>query len=78
MTIETKFNIGDEVWIMKDNRPRKFVVQGISVELVDGLYEGCRHLGLDVISYEFGSRMSPLIYSECSVFRTKQELLDSL
>lgn len=78
MKIETKYNIGDEVWVMKDNRPQKFEVQGISVELVDGLYKSCRHCGIDVISYELGSRMCPLVYMECSVYRTKQELLDSL
>lgn len=78
MKIETKYDIGQEVWVMKDNRPQKFEVQGISVELIDGLYKSCRYFGIDVISYELGSRMSPLIYCECSVFRTKQELLDSL
>ena len=78
MKIETKYDIGQEVWVMKDNRPQKFKVQGLSVEFADGMYDGCLQLGIDMISYELGSRMSPLLYSEINFFRTKQELLDSL
>ena len=31
MTIETKFNIGDEVWLMKDNKPQKRIVNTIDI-----------------------------------------------
>lgn len=78
MKIETKYDIGQEVWVMKDNRPRNFKVQGISVELVDGLYNGCMNFGIDVIKYDLGTRMSPLIYNECYLYPTKEELLKSL
>lgn len=78
MKIETKYNIGDEVWVMKDNRPKKFEVQGLSIELIDGLYDSCRHFGIDVIKYDLGTRMFPLIYGECVVFPSKEELLKSL
>lgn len=32
MEIKTKYNIGDEVWVMKDNRPQKFIVNGLELE----------------------------------------------
>ena len=78
MKIETKYDIGQEVWVMKDNHPQNFKVQGISIELFDGLYDSCMHVGIDVIKYDLGTRMSPLIYNECYLHPTKEELLKSL
>jgi hypothetical protein len=78
MKIETKYDIGQEVWVMKDNSPQKFKVNGISVECLDGMYNSCRHLGLTAVNYDLGTRMSPLIYTECYLYPTKEELIKSL
>lgn len=78
MKIETKYDIGDEVWVMKDNRPQEFEVNGISVECLDGMYNSCIHSGIESVKYDLGKRMNPMIYSEIYLFPTKEELLKSL
>ena len=73
MTIETKFNIGDEVWFMNRNKCESSIVEGIKVSFIDGYYLGyIKHTSIDYSLGDFG------IYSEYSIFRTKQELLDRL
>ena len=62
MTIETKFNIGDEVWFMSLGRP--FCAKIVAIKV----YEA-RH------SYLFADRYPR---NEYELYRTKQELLDSL
>lgn len=78
MKIKTKYDIGQEVWVMKDNRPQKFKVNGISVECLDGMYNSCIHSGIEAVKYDLGERMNPMIYSEIYLFPTKEELLKSL
>ena len=78
MKIETKYDIGQEVWVMKDNRPQKFKVNGISVEYQDGMYKSCIHSGIASVHYDLGQRMNPMIYGEIYLFPTKEELLKSL
>ena len=79
MKIETKYDIGDEVWVMKDNRPQKFIVNGLNVECYSGLYRGTLHIiGSPITTYDIGSRMSPLVYNEIYLYPTKEELLKSL
>ena len=67
MTIETKFNIGDEVWFMYENRPMSMRVMHIE------LYISCNKVKRQYID-KYGSYR----VSEHKLFRTKQELLDSL
>ena len=38
MEIRTKYNVGDEVWIMRDNKPEKIRIDGIEVEVKGGDY----------------------------------------
>ena len=78
MKIETKYDIGQEVWVMKDNRPKKLKVNGISVECLDGMYNSCIHFGIESVKYDLGERMRPMIYSEIYLYPTKEELLKSL
>ena len=66
MTIETKYNIGDEVWVMSDNRPTMLKIIRIVVT--------CDGLKTEILyRTSFGKY---LFEQEC--FPTKEELLKSL
>ena len=72
MTIETKFNIGDEVWYMENNKVCCDTISAIHLHV----YEYDR-----IFNYSFGLTdcTKPYIQvDESKLFRTKQELLDSL
>ena len=66
MKIETKFNIGDEVWFRRCNVIVKGIVDIIFIADVEGLR----------ICYGLCDYDNALLEKE--LFRTKQELLDSL
>lgn len=71
MTIGTKYNIGEEVWVSVDGKPTKGRVRGINArigKLGDTIYG---RITYEVISYE-------LPYIEDAVFPTKEELLKNL
>ena len=71
MKIETKYNIGDEVWVSVKDKPTKGKVRGINArigKLGDTIYS---RITYEVISYE-------LPYVEDAVFPTKEELLNNL
>ena len=71
MRIETKYNIGQEVWIISKGKAVKDVVDMIRI------YIGCNKN----ISYSFKSRRALGLFEtieESSVFPTKEELLKSL
>lgn len=73
MTIETKFNIGDEVWFMSRSKCASSQVKGVRIYSIDGKYSyrsSCIEIDYDLGDY--GS------YEEFNLFRTKEELLDSL
>lgn len=79
MKIETKYEIGQEVWVMKDDRPQKFIVNGLNVKCSSGMYKGTFHIvDSPIVTYDLGSRMSPLVYNDIYLFPTKEELLKSL
>ena len=40
MTIETKYNIGDEVWVIINNKPEQFIITGIKYTS-NKHYKGC-------------------------------------
>lgn len=63
MTIKTKYNIGDTVWIMESNRPKSMKVTACF----------CGAIGdKDVkIQYSCGDK----IYDECELFPSKKELM---
>ena len=40
MEINTKYKVGDEVWIMRDNKPTKIEISNITVEVVGLTMQG--------------------------------------
>lgn len=71
MKIETKYNIGDEVWTVIKGKAVKEVVNMIHIHI--GSYEN--------ISYSFNSRRALGLFEpieESNIFPTKEELLKSL
>ena len=71
MTIETKYNIGDEVWLMRYNKPEPVKVKYISI-----------HVSNDGVIMKFAvvrqnkEELHNMVLSE--LFPTKQDLLNSL
>lgn len=70
--ITTKFDIGDEVWIMAENKPQKQIVFFISIGVS---FESDSHTKVVSQLYSFGTK-SP-ICTQDEVFATKRELLES-
>lgn len=82
MTIETKYNIGDEVWVMYENKPTCLTIAAMDI--------GLHKKQLWVIYYMQPYEIDPLKMSnveyipynrafyEKDVFPTKEELLKSL
>lgn len=71
MTIETKYNIGNEVWVMSDGKPTQGKVKWIDIHIGRLGKEQIIEVRYQVLSYD-----TP--YSEGLVFPTKEELLKSL
>lgn len=71
MTIETKYNIGDEVWAKTiTNGVQKWKIQGITIEITEnGKYRELYRIEADAFYY---------IAYLCELFSTKEELLKSL
>ena len=65
MTIETKYNIGDEVWFMYRNKIFSGRIVGIFIKS-------------NGISYKIVSIIKGMWFSESKLFPTKEELLKSL
>ena len=71
MTIETKYNIGQEVWFVSKGKAVKDVVDMIHIHI--GSYEH--------ITYSFRSKRVLGLFEtiqESNIFPTKEELLKSL
>jgi len=76
MKIETKFNIGDLLWIMKDNKPEKIGVEYIRVLCERPPLGDYQHTIETYVSYKaYGSNE---YHSEDQVYPSKQALLNSL
>ena len=69
MTIETKYNIGDEVWFEYRGRPQKTKIQIIDSKVWDGGQSIYYTMNYEGIIMEF---------RESYLFPTKEELLKSL
>lgn len=67
MEVKTRYNIGDEVWAMLNNRPHCFRISGIEVY--------CNSLHTNT-----GTRNNPqhLYFLDCACFPTKEELIKNL
>lgn len=77
MTIETKYNIGDEVWVIAENEVQRLIIDGIRVE-------GCS-LKVEDSVCPFFSRLTIYYYfdgvgyiPEHKCFHAKEELIKSL
>jgi len=75
MKIETKYSIGDKVWYMKNNFPLLTRVVRIQVDQID--YRD-RLIGIRYRVGILGLEHSESPIPESKIFKTKQELLDSL
>jgi hypothetical protein len=71
MKLETKYNIGDEVWVVSDDTPTQGKVKWIDIHIGRLGKEQIIEVRYQVLSYD-----TP--YSEGLVFPTKEELLKSL
>lgn len=79
MVITTKFDYGDDCWIMHANRPRKARVFGIQIAEVTKL-NACRpgvHYTIRVTNSIGGFDYGDIELSEDYIFETKDKLLDS-
>ena len=70
MTIETKYNIGDEVWFLSYHYPRKARICGMSIYVTN--------LGEITILYSLNEKDVYWHKREQDLFPTKEELLKSL
>ena len=70
MKIETKYNIGQEVWVIYHNEPTKGIVGRIDTTRIGSFSQ--------IIYYLNFGQNEPVIRKECSLFPTKEELLKSL
>lgn len=74
MIIETKYNIGDKVWLMEDNKPKEYEIIGFTVNkgkmrtTEQFLFTDNNYILLDF----------PFRCQEHNIFKTKEELLASL
>ena len=82
MKIETKYDIGQEVWFMKDNRPVCSLVAGYKTSYSKGDYFGEFITGEPkcVTTYYVKDDKESIgsFQEESSLFHTKEELLKSL
>ena len=67
MEIQTKFNSNDTVWVVVDNKVTQRRITGIEISVEDPT--------LPKITY---ATIGDIKYPEQDVFKTKQELIDSL
>lgn len=74
MTIDTKYNIGDEVWVRPSNYIEKGIIHGIDISA---------HMEYGIItrksvSYDVIIDKCLFTFYEHGIFPTKEELLKSL
>lgn len=76
MEFKTKFNKGERVWFMKNNKPTEAIISAIEI-----FYVGTNQ---DRISYNATDVINPVTWldhtnlQESSLYNSKQELLESL
>lgn len=76
MTIETRYNIGDEVWVILDNRAQRLVIKDFSIKSETRYDEfPVRYYSKIVVKYYFGDVE---YVDETMCFSTKEELVKSL
>ena len=76
MTIETKFNLKDEVWFMKSNKPIK-----VTISAIETFNVGTNQDHIMYNAKDFNNPVTWLDHTnlhECTLYSTKEELLASL
>jgi hypothetical protein len=68
MTIETKYNIGDEVWFYRGAAPTKGEIGSVEATRTN------THL---LIRYDIITPIALYFIAECDLFPTKEELIKS-
>lgn len=82
--MKVKFNksIGDTVWVMKDNKPKRGVISEISYIKSISCFDFetvTEHVYFDVLLGDVSGHGVPIrTFDENSVFNTKKELIESL
>lgn len=72
MIIQTKYNYGDKVWVMYNNKPTQIEIETISIDVII-------HGIINNITYYSTTLSETLLrFDEKELFSTKDELLDSL
>lgn len=75
MTIETKYNIGDEVWIEFANYPTQGTIKSIDIS-VHVEYKNI--ISIQNVTYDIRVGDCIFTFYERGIFPTKEELLKSL
>lgn len=77
MTIETKYNIGDEVWAIVENRAQCLRIEGVAISTLGEIFDDSGKLiSYRIrIKYYFGDGEWA---NDVNCFPTKEELLKSL
>ena len=79
VTIETKFNVGDIVWVMYMNRPCKVEISRIYIEQCSISERDCdcdENIKLDNFYYKIHGHRDK--FRDCDVYETKADLIQSL
>lgn len=71
MTIETKYNIGDKVWMWLIDKPEEFIITGVEYTHHQ-IFVGCKYY-IKSTDCEYEVKIP-----ESLLFLTKEELLKSL
>lgn len=74
MTIETKFNIGDEVWFIEDRRVCRGQIESVTAK-TSGHGNDYEYYDIVMRSDVFEARTSAEAHQ---IFKTKEELIESL
>jgi hypothetical protein len=90
MDIQTKYNIGDKVWIMRNDKPEQILISNIEVEIIGetitgtgGMLSGKCYTHIYYIEIQrkeyrnFGDKEPIYRHNECDCFPTKKDLLNS-
>jgi len=76
MRLETKFNLEDRVWYMKNNKPVEVIISAIEIFYVDTNQDRIKYNGKDVINSV--SWLDHTNLHESMLFSSKEKLLESL
>jgi hypothetical protein len=90
MEIQTKYNIGDKVWIMRNDKPEQILISNIEVEIIGetitgtgGMLSGKCYTHIYYIEIQrkeyrnFGDKEPIYRHNERDCFPTKKDLLNS-